>query len=89
MDTNRKSDLLSYQNKTFDELYIINTLIQMTKSSCSEKEFKGVYYGTTTKDKHNLSIERNEYITMLTLAEDRLSRLMQLCTSVENTISSL
>ena len=89
MDSNRKSDLLAYQNKAFDELYIVNTLIQMTKSYCSEREYKGIYYGATKKDKHSLSSERNEYIAMLTLAEDRLSRLMKLCLSAEKEIISL
>lgn len=89
MGKNRKSDLLSYQNSSFDELYIINTLIQMTKSSCTEREFKGEYYGTSGNMKNNLSTERNEYITMLTLAADRLSSLIEINLSMENKISNL
>ena len=89
MGKNRKSDLLSYSDKTFEELYIITTLIQMTKSACKEKEFKGQYYGTSTKAKNCLSAERNEYITMLTLAADRLSKLMEISLGVENKISNL
>ncbi len=89
MEKNRKSDLLSYNNKTFEELYIITTLIQMTKSACTEKEFKGQYYGSSTEAKNQLSAERNEYITMLTLASDRLSKLMEINLGIENKISKL
>ena len=89
MEKNRKSDLLTYQNKTFDELYIINTLVQMTKLACSEKEYKGQYYGSSTRVRNRLSEERNEYITMLTLATDRLSSLMKINLSVESEISDL
>lgn len=89
MENNRKSDLLKCNYKNFDELYVVNTLIQITKSSCTEREFKGEYYGTSNRIKNLLSAERNEYITMLTLATDKLSKIMKTSADLENKITSL
>ena len=67
-----------YYDKGFDELYVINTLISMTQNTCKDLEFKGQYYGISQAKANMLSHERNNYITMLELALDKLSNFMQL-----------
>ncbi len=84
---NRKSDVLLYQNDVFDKLYYANTLVNMTKTSCLEREIKGQYYGVTDENLKKLSNERNEYIAMLELISDKLSDIFNLNLGIEEELS--
>lgn len=86
MDEIRKCEILSYQNDLFDALYFANTLVNMTKTSCQDREFKGQYYGMNDDMLKRLSNERNEYIAMLTLISDKLSCILELNLSLEQEI---
>jgi hypothetical protein len=55
----------------------------MTKNYCQELEFKGEYYGCNNKIIKKLSIERNEYITMLTLIANKLEEVIALNLNIE------
>ena len=76
--------LLSFYQTVFNELYVIDTIVKMTKDSCMEREFNGQYYGTSGKSSAQLSAERNSYINMLTLLSERVSNLMDINISAEN-----
>ena len=84
---NRKSDIFSYQNDVFNQLYYASTLVNMTKTSCLEREFSGQYYGTSHDNLKLLSDERNEYIAMLELISDKLSDIMNINLRIEEQLS--
>lgn len=76
--------LLYYYQNVFNELYIIETIVKMTKDSCLEREFNGEYYGTSGEYSAQLSAERNSYINMLTILSEKVSILIDMNTSAEN-----
>lgn len=78
--------LLSGYEKIFDELYVADTIINITKSSCLNREFSGQYYGTTGEYSEQLSAERNNYINMLTILSEKISNIKELNILLENEV---
>ena len=72
---------------TFGELYTINTLINVTINLCKEYEFKGEYYGCTRNVISRLSAERNDYINMLEILNDKVNTLIENCLKIEKEIT--
>ncbi len=79
-----KQALQNYCQQAFDELYIIDSIVKMTKNSCLEYEFNGQYYGASCESSKKLSAERNNYINMLTLLSERISNIIHLNGLIEN-----
>ena len=86
MPANHK--LLKMHEKSFNEMYVVNTIINMMKQSCIERENNCQYYGLKEKKiRHSISDERNDYINMLTILSDKISDLMSLFISMEREFS--
>ena len=83
MDSNHNNRLLYFNQETFGELYVLDTLINMTKESCQDREFSGQYYGIPAEMKAKLSAERNNYINMLTLFSEKVTNIMNINLRVE------
>lgn len=81
-----QSNLLYFHQKAFDELFVIDTLVKLTKTSCLDKEFQGQYYGIPQTKSCELSAERNHYINMLSLLSEKISYIMELSLSMEKEI---
>ncbi len=79
-----KQALRNYCQQAFDELYIVDSIVNMTKSSCMEQEFNGQYYGASCECSKKLSAERNNYINMLTILSERISNIIHLNGLIEN-----
>ena len=79
-----KQALQNYCQQAFDELYIVDSIVKMTKNSCLEHEFNGEYYGASCESSKKLSAERNNYINMLTLSSERISNIIHLNGLIEN-----
>ena len=76
-----------YNQQSFDELYMFETLISVFKKSCESREFGGQYYGISSKEGAKLlSAERNEYLNILTLLSDRVANLKKINLNLENDI---
>ncbi len=77
-----------YNQQSFDELYISETLINMLKKSCEDREFSGQYYGISAKESAKLlSAERNEYLNMIALLSDRVQKLKKINLKFEKDIT--
>ncbi len=81
--------LLCCYQEAFEELYIIESIVNMTMSSCQEREFSGQYYGIPAENLPQLSAERNNYINMLMLLSERIANIMTLNLSMEKEITLL
>lgn len=57
---------------SIDDLFKLNTLIKVAKESCLEKELSSAYYGLNDRNRLKLSTERNNYINLLSIAEEKL-----------------
>ena len=79
-----KQALQNYCQQAFDELYIVDSIVKMTKNSCLEHEFNGEYYGASCESSKKLSAERNNYINMLTLLSERILNIIHLNGLIEN-----
>lgn len=80
--------LLSCDN-LFNQLYSLESILQVTKEVCQEREFSATYYNLQQKEKFTLSKERNHYINMLELALARVSDLKEINYGLETEISEL
>ena len=83
------SQLLSFYQETFNELYKIDTLVQVTRSNCENIEFSGQYYGIPREMVALLSAERNNYINMLTILSERISEIINKGILIEDEILSI
>lgn len=80
-------DFKLYNQQSFDELYMFETLIGVLKKSCESREFGGQYYGISSREGAKLlSAERNEYLNILTLLSDRVANLKKINLNLENDI---
>ncbi len=83
MDKNYMDKFVCFYQELFNELYVIETIVNMTRNSCLEQEFNGQYYGATGENSAQLSAERNNYINMLTILSEKISNIMNLNLSAE------
>ena len=70
----------------FNELYMADTIVNITRNSCLDREFSGQYYGIPAESSAQLSAERNNYINMLTILSEKISNIMELNIAMENEI---
>ena len=75
MKKSSDSNLLSIYEKSFNELYYADTIVEMTRQSCKDREFSGQYYGVSEENAAKLSAERNHYINMLDMLSERISNM--------------
>ena len=69
---------LRYQfDSSIDELFRLISLIKFTKESCLAKEMSATYYNLNDLNRFKLSEERNDYINMLSIAEEMLFLLKE------------
>ena len=86
MEKYHNNKLLNFNQEAFEELYMADTLVQLTKSSCEAREYTGQYYGITNERRKKLSAERNNYINMLSILSDKISNIMDISLSMEKEI---
>lgn len=88
MSKKHSSSVLSFYQETFNELYKIDSLIQVTRTNCESIEFSGQYYGIPAEMISLLSAERNNYINILTILSERVSNIIDKGILLENEILS-
>ena len=87
MNEYRNFDANMCHQEVFNKLYKINTLINMVKIMCEEREYKGEYYNISRDKAIKLSAERNDYINALTIVLDAISETIKLSILMETKIN--
>ena len=87
MKNNPKKNILKINEQAFNEMYVVNTLINVTKQTCEEREFNGIYYGLKGDITKKISSERNDYINMLSVLSDKISSIMSLYVLMEKELT--
>ncbi len=88
MDKDHIDKFICFYQELFNELYVIDSIVSMTKSCCLEREFSGQYYGATGENSAQLSAERNNYINMLTILSEKLANVINLNITAERELLS-
>ena len=78
MSKKHGSKLLSFHQETFNELYKMDSLVQITRRNCESIEFSGQYYGIPKEMIALLSAERNNFINMLEILSDQISNIINI-----------
>ena len=88
MDNNHKKILSCFQD-IFHELFLLESIIKLTKECCLEREVSSQYYNISEEKRRHLSEERNNYINMLSIALDRVKNIEEINTQMEEEIAYL
>ena len=89
MDNIQAQKVLSNFDDTFELLFSLESIIKIVHESCLDKEVYSKHYNLTSKEKLDLSIERNNYINLLTIALDKISNLKRKNLILEESLSNL
>lgn len=81
------SKIVALNQQTFEELYIIDSIIDVTRNTCENFEFNGQYYGITPDKSHQLSAERNNYINMLNILAEHIGNIKNLNLGLEKEVT--
>lgn len=84
MKRSTEANLSCYFEAAFNDLYYLESIVKFTKESCLDKEVRAKYYNLSINEQLRLSEERNHYINMLSIAEERISKIKKLYSFLEN-----
>ena len=87
MARNDISSVLMYSEEICNEIFNADVLVNAVKCCCQQKEFSGEYYGIPQNFIHNISKERNEYLSLLTLLSDKIRHIYKLNNCIENEVT--
>ena len=73
-------DLTLVVESTIDEVFYLDTIIKFTKEACFELEMTSQYYNLSPEEQIKLSNERNHYINMLSIAQEKIDNLKEILT---------
>lgn len=82
-------DALTIMESIMDNIFILESIVKLTKEACLEKEFNISYYNLNDKEKLGLSEERNHYINMLTLAIEQVNKIKESSLTIEDKMRQL
>ena len=82
------SILMCFEN-TIDELYILDSILKITKEACLKRDISLCQDTFTPLQKIALSEERNHYINLLTLAQDKVDLLKNSIMNIESNVGCL
>ena len=83
------SSLAIFENKLFEELSALESVLILTKESCYTQEIKTNYYDLDNENKLKLSDERNHYLNLLTIALDKIHSLKAINRNIEFELTNL
>jgi len=83
---NRNSALVFTEDLS-DEVYSADVLLNATICCCRDKEFRGEYYGIPEEFIKEISNERNEYLSLMTILSDKIRRVIELNQRVEQELA--
>ena len=81
------SKIVAFNQQTFEELYIIDSIIDVTRNTCENFEFNGQYYGITSEKSRHLSAERNNFINMLNILAEHVENIKDLNIDLEKEVT--
>ena len=82
-----KKNVLAYNEEAVNEIYNVDVLVNAIKCCCMEKEFKGEYYGIPNVFVQQISNERNEYLSLLTILSDKIKYINSLQYKIEKELT--
>lgn len=68
----------------YEELCALESLVLFTQEVCLKKEISSYYYNLDNNEKKKLSEERNHYINMLSLANEKINLIKHHYSNFEN-----
>lgn len=81
--------LLTIANDSCNEIESLESLIELTKKYCLDREINAIYYNLETTEKKVLSEERNHYINLLEIASEKVLLLKSKCLELETFVTKL
>lgn len=75
-------------DKTFQEVSVLETILKFTKATCENKEINSVYYSVANSSLE-LSQERTDYLNMLNIALEKVSKIKACNTALEEEVYKL
>lgn len=82
----KNCNLLELYDNIYEEIEQTDAIITTLKISCLNKEINGDYYNLNSMHSFNLSKERNQYINLLTVAQEKINKIKTLNNKMENNI---
>ena len=69
---------LNLHEEIINEIDYLETLVELTRNFCLNKEFQAIYYDLSREKSYLLSKERNHYINVLNMTLKRLNRIKEI-----------
>ena len=89
MKKSANQKILSFFDDSIEIIYTIESVIELTKSACLNKELTSKYHNLTSNEIFFISKERNHYINMLSIVLDKVNHLKQINNEIEKELSLL
>ena len=86
---NGLDSLLVIANDSCNEIESLESIIELTKKFCLDREINSIYYNLEKKEKLNLSEERNHYINLLEIAIEKVLSLKAKFLKMEDVVTKL
>lgn len=81
------NSIISYNEELYDEIFNVDVIVNATKCCCQDREFRCEYYGIPVDFVHNISNERNEYLSLLTVISDKIHHINRLNKCIERELT--
>ncbi len=82
-----KKTLARIYQSVYEEVYLMDSLVNVTKKLYLQLECNAEYYGIDSEQILYISKERNNYINMLTVLSEKIASLYKLFTDLEQEVS--
>ena len=88
MEIKCTNEVQSELNVVLSELYTLESIIELIKDTCLEKELSLKYYGLKNCELLKLSTERSHYINLLSICLDKINNLKKVNENLELNFSN-
>lgn len=76
-------------NNCYEIIWALESVIKLTLEACLKREISSLHYNLDNNEKFMLSEERNHYINMLSIANEKIEKLKEKTLIIEKELSLL